>query len=77
LFEGDGKVVRMVTTDGHRLSKAEMPSPGIAAFTMLVPQKGILELKRLIEDVRNDKNRPQEERVTVSVASVGGNAFFR
>ena len=23
LFEGDGKVVRMVTTDGHRLSKAE------------------------------------------------------
>ena len=23
LFEGDGKTVRMVTTDGHRLSKAE------------------------------------------------------
>jgi DNA polymerase-3 subunit beta len=77
LFEGDGKVVRMVTTDGHRLSKAEAPSPGISAFTMLVPQKGILELKRLIEDVRNDKARPPEERVTVSVASVGGNAFFR
>ncbi len=77
LFESDGNVVRMVTTDGHRLSKAEAPSPGIPAFTMLVPQKGILELKRLIEDVRNDKSRPAEERVTVSVANVGGNAFFR
>ena len=77
LFESDGKVVRMVTTDGHRLSKAEAPSPGTTTFTMLVPQKGVLELKRLIEDARNDKTRPPEERVTVSVASVGGNAFFR
>ena len=77
LFESDGKVVRMVTTDGHRLSKAEVPSPGLTTFTMLVPQKGVLELKRLIEDVRNDKTRPPEERVTVSVTSVGGNAFFR
>src|SRR4051794_19860354 len=47
LFEIDGKVVRMVTTDGHRLSKAEAPSPGTITFTMLVPQKGVLELKRL------------------------------
>lgn len=77
LFESDGNVVRMVTTDGHRLSKAEAPAKGAATFTMLVPQKGVLELKRLLEDVRNDKTRASEERVTVSVASLGGNAFFR
>ncbi len=77
LFESDGNVVRMVTTDGHRLSKAEAPAKGAATFTMLVPQKGVLELKRLLEDVRNDKSKAAEERVTVSVASLGGNAFFR
>ena len=31
LFEGDGKAVRMVTTDGHRLSKAEYKHQGRAA----------------------------------------------
>jgi len=67
LFEGDGKVVRMVTTDGHRLSKAESPSPGIPTFTMLVPQKGILELRRLID----------KQQGSIGVASVGGSAFFR
>ncbi len=77
LFESDGNVVRMVTTDGHRLSKAEAPAKGAAKFTMLVPLKGVLELKRLLEDLRNDKSKGSEERVTVSVASLGGNAFFR
>src|SRR5687768_10883141 len=50
LFEGDGKVVRMVTTDGHRLSKAEHKNDGGAMlnFSMLVPAKGINELKRVI-----------------------------
>jgi DNA polymerase III subunit beta len=77
LFESDGKVARMVTTDGHRLSKAESPAQGAPTFSMLVPQKGIGELKRLLEDARNDKTRPADERVTVGVANVGGNAFFR
>jgi DNA polymerase-3 subunit beta len=67
----------MVTTDGHRLSKAEIPSPSATTFSMLVPAKGVLELRRLIEDVRGDKGRPADERASVSVASVGGNAFFR
>jgi DNA polymerase III subunit beta len=74
LFEGDGKVARMVTTDGHRLSKAEVSAEGSASFNMLVPQKGIAELKRLIEDVRSDK---KGEKVTLGVATVGGSAFFR
>jgi DNA polymerase-3 subunit beta len=57
LFEVDANGARMVTTDGHRLSKAEVKAKMGASFTMLVPGKGIAELKRLIEDVRSDKAR--------------------
>jgi DNA polymerase-3 subunit beta len=82
LFEGEGRVVRMVTTDGHRLSLAEhklrdgMP---MVTFSMLVPNKGIAELKRLLEDAKADKPARGEEGapVTVGVATLGGNAFFR
>lgn len=74
LFESDGKLVRMVSTDGHRLSKAEANIEAGATFVMLVPQKGIAELKRLIEDVRSDK---KGEKVSLGVATVGGSAFFR
>jgi DNA polymerase-3 subunit beta len=77
LFECDGSVVRMVTTDGHRLSKAEAPLQTDASFTMLVPSKGIAELKRLIEDVRSDRSRPAEQPATLGVATSGGSAFFR
>ncbi len=91
LFECDGKCVRMVTTDGHRLSKAEAPFDAPGGFAMLVPQKGIAELRRLLEDVKSERRPPAterggekaergklaEERITVGVATVGGNAFFR
>ncbi len=77
LFESDGRVVRMVTTDGHRLSKAEVAAATEASFSMLVPAKGIAELKRLIEDVRSDKNRPVDQPATLGVAAVGASAFFR
>jgi len=77
LFEGDGKVVRMVTTDGHRLSKAEHRiADGMLNFAMLVPNKGIAELKRVIEDAKADK-KSDDGAVTIGVASAGGNAFFR
>lgn len=79
LFEGDGKLVRMVTTDGHRLSKAErrLPDGGpMLNFSMLVPNKGIVELKRVIEDARGDRGKG-DEGVTIGVATAGGNAFFR
>jgi DNA polymerase-3 subunit beta len=79
LFEGDGKVVRMVTTDGHRLSKAEHKVGGKGSmmnFSMLVPHKGIGELKRLLDDVKASKGKG-EEPVTIGIATSGGNAFFR
>lgn len=87
LFECDEKCVRMVTTDGHRLSKAEAPSVASINFSILVPQKGIGELKRLLEDARSERKpapvdkaeraKLSEERATIGVATVGGNAFFR
>jgi DNA polymerase-3 subunit beta len=53
LFQGDGKVLRMVTTDGHRLSKAEFKTEesGFFNFSFVVPNRGVQELKRLL-DVR-------------------------
>ncbi len=77
LFEGDGKVVRMVTTDGHRLSKAEHRIDGMVSFNMLVPNKGISELRRLIEDLKSEQKKGEGEPIKVGVAQSGGNAFFR
>ena len=52
LFQGDGKVLRMVTTDGHRLSKVEHKTgeSGFYNFSMVVPNKGVIEIKRLLEE---------------------------
>ena len=78
LFEGDGRVARMVTTDGHRLSKAEYKAPEDADaldFAMLIPNKGIAELRRMVEEVRTDSKTEGEG--SVGVAMAGGNAFFK
>ncbi len=75
LFEGDGKVVRMVTTDGHRLSKAEhklTDKDAMMNFSMLVPHKGISELKRLLDDSKKGEDVPSLE-----IAVTSGNAFFK
>jgi DNA polymerase-3 subunit beta len=82
LFEGEGHVVRMVTTDGHRLSKCEhrlREGSPMVNFSMLVPNKGIGELKRLLEDAKGDKPAKGEAAApaAVAVAAQGGNAFFR
>lgn len=77
LFEGDGKVVRMVTTDGHRLSKAEQKLEGaMLNFSMLVPNKGIGELRRLIDDAKTEQKKGDGSPAKIGVATTGGNAFF-
>jgi DNA polymerase-3 subunit beta len=81
LFEGEGKLVRMVTTDGHRLSKIEhklRDGAPMLSFSMLVPNKGIAELKRLIEDAKADAKTAKEEGPPqIAVATHGGSAFFK
>lgn len=82
LLEGDGKIVRMVTTDGHRLSKAEYrqrEGGKMLNFQMLVPQKGIGELRRLIDEIKGSGKGPNAEEggATLGIAHAAGNAFFR
>lgn len=76
LFEWDGDRVRMVTTDGHRLSKVEVTVSGKqATATMLIPNKGIQELKRLCEEVRGER-AADENQAELTMTQSGPNAFF-
>jgi DNA polymerase-3 subunit beta len=51
-FEAAQGNVRMVATDGHRLSLIERPAPGNFNLKkgVIVPRKGLLELKRLLDE---------------------------
>src|SRR5262249_61368240 len=51
LFESDGKRVRMVSTDGHRLSKVERELAGgpKLAQGVIIPRKGLQEMQRILE----------------------------
>ena len=76
LLEGVEGTVRMVTTDGHRLSKAEYqhtedPEEAHLSFVMLVPNKGVTELRRLLDEVRG------EDGALIEVNQTKGSAFFR
>jgi len=74
LFEGSDSKLRVVTTDGHRLSKAEMDlqsSDGGFDFSILIPHKGIGELRKMIDDGKNESDIPL--RFTTS----SGNVFFQ
>src|SRR5262249_12573568 len=50
LLETDGKALRAVATDGHRLALCEMEIESKAKTTqqVIVPRKGVLELQRIL-----------------------------
>jgi DNA polymerase III subunit beta len=50
LIETDGKTLRAVATDGHRLALCEMELAGKARtpHQVIVPRKGVLELQRIL-----------------------------
>jgi DNA polymerase-3 subunit beta len=82
LFEWDGDIVRMVTTDGHRLSKMEVKVSGRqASATMLIPLKAIHELRRLCDDIgaeRGDsKDGKDGGRPQIQITQSGSSAFFQ
>jgi len=56
LFESDGQVARMVSTDGHRLSKIERPLPGGPKLPagIIIPRKGLMELRRALENASGE-----------------------
>ena len=80
LFEWDGDIVRMVTTDGHRLSKMEVKVSGRqASATMLIPLKAIQELRRLCDEALGDaregaKDGPKQQ---IQITQSGSSAFFQ
>lgn len=53
LFESDGSTSRMVSTDGHRLSKVDRGLSGGPKLTagVIIPKKGLLEIKRTLDGV--------------------------
>jgi DNA polymerase-3 subunit beta len=72
LFEWVGDRVRIVSTDGHRLSKMEATVTGSSATaTMLIPLKAVTELRRLADEARAEKGN-----ATVTITQSGPNAFF-
>jgi DNA polymerase III subunit beta len=50
-FESDGSKSRMVSTDGHRLSKVErtLPNGPKLSAGIIIPKKGLLEMKKVLE----------------------------
>lgn len=70
LFERRDGVLRMVSTDGHRLSKMEAPLSGDASVEMLLPLRAVVELRRIAEDARSDGG------ASVVLVASGPNAFF-
>jgi len=68
-FECDGERATMVSTDGHRLSKAEAmlgKGPKLEAG-VIIPRKGVMEIKRLLETVEE----------TCDLGFADGNIFVR
>jgi DNA polymerase-3 subunit beta len=78
LFEWDGDIVRMVTTDGHRLSKMEVKVTGRqASETMLIPLKAIQELRRLCDDALSDGVKEGGKDAQLQITKSGSSAFFQ
>jgi DNA polymerase III subunit beta len=81
LFEWDGDTVRMVTTDGHRLSKMEVKVSGRqASATMLIPLKAVQELRRLSDDIVAEAKESAKEgapKAQLQITQSGSSAFFQ
>jgi DNA polymerase-3 subunit beta len=79
LFEWDGDIVRMVTTDGHRLSKMEVKVTGRqASATMLIPLKAIHELRRLCDESMIEvRDAAKDGKPQIQITQSGSSAFFQ
>jgi len=79
-FEWDGDIVRMVTTDGHRLSKMEVKVAGRQASSeMLIPLKAIQELRRLCDEALSEGGKDGKDALApqLSITQSGSSAFFQ
>jgi DNA polymerase III subunit beta len=55
LFECDGAMASMVSTDGHRLTRysCRLPGPKLDKG-IIIPRKGMLEIRRMLDRVQGD-----------------------
>lgn len=65
LVERDGKHLRVVATDGHRLAKIEAPLKAGKAPTMLVPARAVRDIAKLAQGAE-----------TIDLVCTPPNAFF-
>jgi DNA polymerase III subunit beta len=80
LVESSGDRIRLIATDGHRLTKAEARS-GVSTTdtTMLIPLKGIQQLKRICDDALLEASRNESDEggePIMKIGQQGPNAFF-
>ncbi len=72
LVEWDGDVIRAVSTDGHRLSKAERKVAGQTSLTMLIPLKAI----KAIQDLASGMVGAEDAPAAIAIVQAGASAFF-
>lgn len=72
LFESDGQLIRMVSTDGHRLSKVERKVAGPALDAgVIIPRKGLGEIARALDTAQGEAEIGfQKSHVFVRVGSI-------
>ncbi len=75
LFEPSTDAVRMVATDGHRLSLTERKLPGDFGLKrgVILPKKGLQELRKLLSEAAESG----EEKPEAQLGFVENNAIFR
>lgn len=54
LFEEDGDQTRLVATDGHRLASISKVLGMVLKTKLVVPKKGLLELRRILEGIKGE-----------------------
>ncbi len=68
-LEWEGETIRMVSTDGHRLSKVEceVGEGMVIDGGIIIPRKGVMEMRRLLEGIEN----------TIDIGINDGNLFLK
>jgi DNA polymerase-3 subunit beta len=74
MFEANAGKLRMVSTNGHRLALRELAYDGPGFESMLLPLKGVLELKRLLDETDAETVTLRQSGYQL-FASIGGDVF--
>jgi len=77
LVEWSGDLVRVVSTDGHRLTKAEAKIEGAGTIaSMLIPLKAVTQLRALLDGAKGEKTVTIQHGRRRRSVDGSGTAFF-